>query len=229
MEQLFAERGGDPDRPGKRDPLDALIWRAARDGEPAWDAPFGAGRPGWHIECSAIAKNRIGSLFSIQGGGSDLIFPHHEFSAAHFEAAVPAKRMADHYVHAGMIALDGVKMSKSLGNLVFVSRLTAAGHDPAAIRLGVYAGHYRSDRDWSDVVLHDAEERLARWRAAVHISSSEEAAQELVRTVRMHLANDLDTPSALAAVDGWVDTLSGDGDGGEVVTRAIDALLGVKL
>lgn len=229
MEQLFAERGGDPDRPGKRDPLDALIWRAARDGEPAWDAPFGAGRPGWHIECSAIAKNRIGSHFSIQGGGSDLIFPHHEFSAAHFEAAVPAKRMADHYVHAGMIALDGVKMSKSLGNLVFVSRLTAAGHDPAAIRLGVYAGHYRSDRDWSDVVLHDAEERLARWRAAVHISSSEEAAQELVRTVRMHLANDLDTPSALAAVDGWVDTLSGDGDGGEVVTRAIDALLGVKL
>ena len=229
MEQLFAERGGDPDRPGKRDPLDALIWRAARDGEPAWDAPFGAGRPGWHIECSAIAKNRIGSHFSIQGGGSDLIFPHHEFSAAHFEAAVPAKRMADHYVHAGMIALDGVKMSKSLGNLVFVSRLTAAGHDPAAIRLGVYAGHYRSDRDWSDGVLHDAEERLARWRAAVHLSSSEEAAQELVRTVRMHLANDLDTPSALAAVDGWVDTLSGDGDGGEVVTRAIDALLGVKL
>jgi len=118
METFFAERGGDPDRPGKRDPLDALIWRAHREGEPAWDSPFGPGRPGWHIECSAIATNRLGSTFTIQGGGSDLKFPHHEFSAAHAEAALQVERMAQFYVHSGMIGLEGTKMSKSLGNLV---------------------------------------------------------------------------------------------------------------
>ena len=140
--------------------MDALLWRVAREGEPAWDAPFGAGRPGWHVECSAIATNRLGSSFAIQGGGSDLIFPHHEFSAAHAEAALASPRMAEHYVHTGMISLDGVKMSKSLGNLVFVSKLTEAGHDPSAIRLGVYLGHYRTDRDWSDMVLWAPEHRL---------------------------------------------------------------------
>ncbi|WP_460490775.1 cysteine--1-D-myo-inosityl 2-amino-2-deoxy-alpha-D-glucopyranoside ligase, partial [Corynebacterium nasicanis] len=166
MEELFAERGGDPERAGKRDPLDALLWRAHREGEPAWDSPWGPGRPGWHIECSAIATNRLGASFTIQGGGSDLIFPHHEFSAAHAEAGLGVQRMAGHYVHAGMIGLDGVKMSKSLGNLVFVHRLTAAGHESAAIRLGVFASHYRADRDWSEQILADAEARLATWRAA---------------------------------------------------------------
>ena len=114
--------------------------RGARVGCPVWGGPAG-----WHVECSAIATNRLGSSFAIQGGGSDLIFPHHEFSAAHAEAALASPRMAEHYVHTGMISLDGVKMSKSLGNLVFVSKLTEAGHDPSAIRLGVYLGHYRSE------------------------------------------------------------------------------------
>ena len=130
MLKFFAERGGDPQREGKRDPLDALLWRGHREGEPAWESPFGLGRPGWHVECSAIATNRLGATFAIQGGGSDLAFPHHEFSAAHAEAAHNTQRMAGHYVHSGMIALDGVKMSKSLGNLVFVHKLTEAGHDP---------------------------------------------------------------------------------------------------
>src|SRR5699024_9280937 len=161
---------------GKRDPVDALLWRAEREDEPAWDAPFGRGRPGWHIECSAIAINRLGVGFDIQGGGSDLVFPHHEFSAAHAEAATGCPRMAGHYVHSGMIALDGVKMSKSLGNLVFVSKLVAAGIDPSAIRLGVFAGHYRSDRDWSDEVLAAAEERLARWRRAAATATGAAAA-----------------------------------------------------
>src|SRR5699024_1984611 len=107
MAELFAERGGDPDRPGKRNPMDALLWRAAREGEPSWESPFGPGRPGWHIECSAIATNRLGHSFDIQGGGSDLMFPHHEFSAAHAEAAHGVERMAKHYVHAGMISQDG--------------------------------------------------------------------------------------------------------------------------
>jgi cysteine--1-D-myo-inosityl 2-amino-2-deoxy-alpha-D-glucopyranoside ligase len=237
MLELFAERGGDPDRPGKRDPLDALLWRAAREGEPAWDAPFGAGRPGWHVECSAIATNRLGSSFAIQGGGSDLIFPHHEFSAAHAEAALASPRMAEHYVHTGMISLDGVKMSKSLGNLVFVSKLTEAGHDPSAIRLGVYLGHYRSDRDWSDKVLWAAEHRLVYWRMATTLASDEAAARALVQQIRSLLADDLNTPAAIKAIDEWADSCNAPaadpGDAitpaGSIVATAVDALMGVKI
>lgn len=235
MEKYFAERGGDPERAGKRDPLDALIWRAAREGEPQWDAPFGAGRPGWHIECSAIAETRLGTPFAIQGGGSDLIFPHHEFSAAHSEA-VHHERMAGHYVHTGMIGLDGTKMSKSLGNLVFVSKLTAAGHDPSAIRLGVFASHYRTDRNWSDQVLADAEQRLTAWRRAARAEQDQARVDTVIADVRAHLANDLDTPAALAALDSWADEVLADGgnvdkQGGvsTEIANAVDALLGVKL
>ena len=164
MLRLFGERGGDPDRAGKSDELDALMWRAQRPGEPSWPSPFGPGRPGWHVECAAIALSRIGTGLDIQGGGSDLIFPHHEFSAAHAECVTGERRFARHYVHAGMIGWDGHKMSKSRGNLVLVSRLRADGVDPAAIRLGLLAGHYRSDRSWSDAVLEEADARLQRWR-----------------------------------------------------------------
>lgn len=230
MEEFFAERGGDPTRPGKKDPLDALLWRAHRKGEPSWEAPFGAGRPGWHIECSAIANNRLGTPFAIQGGGSDLIFPHHEFSAAHAEAAEDQPRMAEHYVHTGMIALDGVKMSKSLGNLVFVHKLTEAGHEPSAIRLGVFAGHYRKPRNWSDEVLATAEKRLASWREALEHAQLEETIT-MVQELRKHLANDLDTPAALAAVDSWAKAQTGEGtkEAADLARTAIDALLGVQL
>lgn len=236
MLDFFAERGGDPTRTGKKDPLDALIWRAAREGEPSWAAPFGAGRPGWHVECSAIATNRLGKSFAIQGGGSDLIFPHHEFSAAHAEAALGTQRMAQHYVHTGMIALNGVKMSKSLGNLVFVSKLVAAEHEPAAIRLGVYAGHYRNDRDWSDSLLKQAEQRLQKWRQAVQLATDTQAAYDAVALVRTALADDLDTPTALAVIDRWATTESTNNktpgkltEAGTTIHKAVDALLGVKL
>lgn len=240
MMAFFAERGGDPERPGKRDPLDALVWRAARDGEPSWDAPFGAGRPGWHVECSAIAGNRLGENFAIQGGGTDLIFPHHEFSAAHYEAARAVPRMAGHYVHAGMIALDGVKMSKSLGNLVFVSKLLAAGHHPSAIRLGVYASHYRTDRDWSDHILATAEKRRAAWSAAAHRADDPQAAHKIVQELRQALADDLDTPAALAAVDRWAGgyadpaaapdpSATTHSPAGAIVADAVHALLGVRI
>ena len=223
MEQFFAERGGDPEREGKRDPLDALIWRGHREGEPAWDSPFGPGRPGWHVECSAIATNRLGTHFAIQGGGSDLAFPHHEFSAAHAEAALEVDRMASHYVHAGMIALDGVKMSKSLGNLVFVHKLSEQGHDPSAIRLAVFAGHYRTDRDFSDAILDEAEARLARWREQLGGEASEAEAIAVVDELRAHLANDLDTPRALTLIDG----VTGDHD--RIIATALDGLLGVRI
>ena len=223
MAQFFAERGGDPEREGKRDPLDALIWRGHREGEPAWESPFGPGRPGWHVECSAIATNRLGAHFAIQGGGSDLAFPHHEFSAAHAEAALDVDRMASHYVHAGMIALDGVKMSKSLGNLVFVHKLSEQGHDPSAIRLAVFAGHYRTDRDFSDAILDEAEARLARWREQLGEEASEAEAITVVDELRAHLANDLDTPRALTLIDG----VTGDHDG--IIATALDGLLGVRI
>ena len=234
MEQFFAERGGDPDRPGKKDPLDALIWRAHRDGEPKWDSPFGPGRPGWHVECSAIATNRLGSTFHIQGGGNDLIFPHHEFSAAHAEAGLGVDRMADFYVHTGMIGLDGTKMSKSLGNLVFVHELTKQGYAPSAIRLGVFSGHYRSERDWSDEVLEEASARLRRWTAAVaERPGSLPRAQRLVSDVRAALADNLDTPTVLQRVDEWAqEDLEAHGaddpEAGDVVATALHSLLGVR-
>lgn len=233
MATFFAERGGDPDRHGKHHPLDALIWRAHREGEPAWDSPFGPGRPGWHVECSAIATNRLGRHFAIQGGGSDLAFPHHEYSAAHAEAALGCPRMAGHYVHAGMIALDGVKMSKSLGNLVFVHKLTQAGHEANAIRLGVYASHYRGDRDWSDEVLATAEKRLKTWRRALEHPGSLDDAEALVQEVRTRLADDLDSPGALAAIDRWAASCEGQTAHNpaavKLIRTAVDGLLGVRL
>ncbi len=231
MMRLFAERGGDPERTGKADALDALLWRAERPDEPSWPSPFGPGRPGWHVECAAIALSRLGFGFDVQGGGSDLIFPHHEFSAAHAECATGERRFARHYAHAGMIGWDGHKMSKSRGNLVLVSHLRAAGTDPAAIRLGLLAGHYRSDRFWSDAVLAEANERLRRWRAATSLATGPDAG-DLIGRVRRYLADDLDTPKVLAAIDGWVtDALEyggRDSAAPETVATAADALLGIR-
>jgi L-cysteine:1D-myo-inositol 2-amino-2-deoxy-alpha-D-glucopyranoside ligase len=232
MATYFAERGGDPDRIGKRHPLDALLWRVARPGEPSWETELGAGRPGWHVECSVIALNQLGMSFDVQGGGSDLIFPHHEYSAAHAEAMTGLHPFARHYAHAGMIGLDGEKMSKSRGNLVFVSRLRADKVDMMALRLGLLAGHYRADRAWTAEVLAEAQARLARWRAATRLDSGPDATGAIAR-LRDHLADDLDTPQALRAVDAWADAaLSGDGADRSApaeLRAAVDALLGVLL
>jgi L-cysteine:1D-myo-inositol 2-amino-2-deoxy-alpha-D-glucopyranoside ligase len=232
MLALFAERGGDPDRPGKRHPLDALLWRTAREGEPSWESDLGPGRPGWHIECSAIALNRLGLPFDVQGGGSDLAFPHHEYSAAHAEALTGQHPFARHYVHAGMIGLDGVKMSKSRGNLVFVSRLRADKVDTGALRLALLSGHYRADRAWTPEVLTEALARIARWRDAVALPAGP-AAEVTVARLRDHLADDLDAPRALLAVDAWATealTRRGtDPTAPALIRTAVDALLGVLL
>ncbi len=234
MLELFGERGGDPQRPGKRDPLDSLLWRGRRYGEPFWDTPLGAGRPGWHIECSVIALNRLGMDFDVQGGGSDLVFPHHEHSAAHAEALTGSAPFARSYVHAGMIGLDGEKMSKSRGNLVLVSKLRAAGVDSMAVRLALLDGHYRADREWTGGRLPAAEARLARWRAAVALRTGPPAGPVLAE-VRRALSDDLDTVSAIAALDGWAaGALEAPGTGGDtdapgLVRRLADALLGVAL
>ena len=230
---LSAERGGDPDRAGKRDPLDPLLWRGARDGEPVWDGgDLGPGRPGWHIECATIALGLLGDTIGVQGGGSDLAYPHHECSAAHAEVLTGAAPFAEHYMHAGMIGLDGEKMSKSRGNLVFVSRLRGDGVDPMAVRLGLLSGHYRSDRDWTDDVLKAGQLRLAKWRDAAAAPSGPSGAG-LVAAVREALAGDLDAPGALEIVDAWAEAaLAGAGDDDtapELMSRTVDALLGVRL
>ncbi|GAA1037508.1 cysteine--1-D-myo-inosityl 2-amino-2-deoxy-alpha-D-glucopyranoside ligase [Virgisporangium ochraceum] len=231
MLALAAERGGDPGRAGKRDPLDPLLWRGARDGEPAWEGgPLGPGRPGWHVECAVIALRLLGDRIGVQGGGNDLIFPHHECSAAHAEVLTGTAPFAEHYAHAGMIGLAGEKMSKSRGNLVFVSRLRADGVDPMALRLALVAEHYRTDRQWTDDVLKTGQQRLARWREAAARGAGPDPGP-VVAALRERLSDDLDTPGALAVVDGWAEaTLSGTGDApvGEVVA-AVDALLGVRL
>jgi L-cysteine:1D-myo-inositol 2-amino-2-deoxy-alpha-D-glucopyranoside ligase len=233
MLEIFPERGGDPDRAGKRDPLDPLLWRGARDGEPSWPGgELGAGRPGWHIECTVIALNLLGDRLDVQGGGNDLIFPHHECSAAHAERLTGEAPFADHYVHAGMIGLDGEKMSKSKGNLVFVSRLRADRVDPMAVRLGLISGHYRDDRAWTDEVLDAAHRRLDRWRRAA-IAPSGPSGAAFLAGVRERLGDDLDTPGALALADGWAAAaLAGTGDDPQapaLFATTVDALLGIRL
>lgn len=228
MAPLFAERGGDPGRPGKHDPLDPLLWLARRPGEPGWDSPFGAGRPGWHVECSAISIEYLGMAFDVEGGGSDLAFPHHEMSAAHAQVATGERPHARAYVHAGMVGLHGEKMSKSRGNLVFVSKLREAGADPMAIRLALLAHHYRSDWEWTQDSLDEAAGRLARWRTAAARPSGPPAAP-LAAAVRGHLAGDLDTPAALAAIDAWAAAGGADEQAPARVRALTDALLGVAL
>ncbi|WP_025274550.1 cysteine--1-D-myo-inosityl 2-amino-2-deoxy-alpha-D-glucopyranoside ligase [Haloglycomyces albus] len=232
MVKFFGERGGDPDREGKRNILDPILWNAPKEGEPQWESPVGPGRPGWHIECSLIAMGYLSDSIDLQGGGTDLIFPHHEMSASHAQSLSGERPFARAYVHTGMIGLDGEKMSKSLGNLVFVSRLRADGVDPNAVRLGLLTGHYRSDRQWSDQVLAEAKQRLARWSAAVRRDTALPAGEMLCR-VRQHLADDLDTPRALAAVDAWVEEVERDGGtdpSAPILARdTIAALLGIEL
>lgn len=227
MLALSAERGGDPERAGKRDPLDPLLWRAARDGEPSWPSPIGAGRPGWHIECATIALRRLGSRIDVQGGGNDLVFPHHEMSAAHAETLTGEWPFAEHYVHAGMIGWQGEKMSKSKGNLVLVSVLRERGEDPAAVRLSLLAGHYRTDREWTEDLLAAARDRLARWRAGTARPAGPDGA-ELVAGLRAAVADDLDTPTALALVDAWCTGEGDDPTAPALVADAVDALLGIR-
>jgi L-cysteine:1D-myo-inositol 2-amino-2-deoxy-alpha-D-glucopyranoside ligase len=233
MLELFGQRGGDPDRPGKRGALDPLLWRVERAGEPSWPGgSLGAGRPGWHIECSTIALEHLGMGFDVQGGGRDLTIPHHEMSAAHAQALTGTWPFARVYAHAGMVRLDGEKMSKSRGNLVFVSALRADGVDPAAIRLAILAHHYRADWDWTPQVLSKAEERLDRWRQALAGQGGPDPDAALQR-IRERLADDLDAPGALAAIDRWAHeqlTRGGSVEGAPgVIARAADALLGVRL
>jgi L-cysteine:1D-myo-inositol 2-amino-2-deoxy-alpha-D-glucopyranoside ligase len=231
MLALFGERGGDPGRSGKRHPLDPILWQAARPDEPAWDTALGHGRPGWHIECVSIALDHLGMGFDVQGGGRDLAFPHHEMGASQAQALTGGTRYARHYVHVGMVGLDGEKMSKSRGNLVFVSRLLAAGVAPDVIRLALMAHHYRADWEWTQGDLGQAQRRWDRWSAALALAAGPSAEQAVAR-IRERLSDDLDAPAALRTVDAWADAaLAGRGSDPAAVglmRTCVDALLGVR-
>ncbi len=218
MLEYAAERGGRPDDPNKRNPLDFVLWQPSEEGEPAWESLWGPGRPGWHVECSALALRELGTTIDLHGGGGDLIFPHHECEAAQSEAAT-GEPFVRHWMHQAMVRMDGQKMSKSLGNLVFVSELRKT-FDTRAIRLGVISNHYRTEWEWSDELMPTAQARLDRWLASVTGQDGSPGDGALV-DVRAALDNDLDVPAAIEAIDRAVEA------GADVTLAA--RLLGVDL
>lgn len=231
---IFAERGGDPKRAGKQHQLDPVIWIGNRDGEPGWASNYGFGRPGWHVECTAIAcnyLNKSGSnpIIDLQGGGSDLIFPHHFMSAQIVKAAY-GRDFAKYFVHAAMIGLAGEKMSKSKGNLVFVSKLLTQQVDPMVIRWALLSGHYQQDRQWSDNLLAVANDQVTQVRSALARSEVAQS-EQLIKDLVSDISNNLDTPAALARLIKWAKqsesnpTVNQSG----LVSRTIDALLGLAL
>ena len=215
MVEFARERGGNPDDPNKRNPLDFVLWHPSADDEPSWDAMWGAGRPGWHIECSALALRELGTTIDLHGGGTDLIFPHHECERAQSEAAT-GEPFVRHWMHVAMVHMDGQKMSKSLGNLVFVDKLRTV-YDPRAIRLGIIEHHYRIEWEWDDTLMPRNQARLESWLA----SAGGRPGTGLLEAVRGRMDDDLDTPGALALIDAAA-------AGGTDVTAAA-ALLGVNL
>jgi L-cysteine:1D-myo-inositol 2-amino-2-deoxy-alpha-D-glucopyranoside ligase len=235
MLAVFGDRGGDPDRPGKKDPLDCLVWRAERPGEPALDSSLGRGRPGWHVECTAMSLDLLGEGFDVQGGGSDLVFPHHEMCASEAQV-LTGTPYARAYVHAGMVAYDGEKMSKSKGNLVFVSQLRNSDVDPMAIRLTLLRHHYRSDWEWTDDQLWESVDMLDRWRLALAVGAGAPAGP-VVDKVLAALAEDLDAPAAVAVIEAWAAATlgtdgpadTGDPEAGSTVRALLDAALGLAL
>ena len=195
MLELARVHGGKPDDPNKADPLDFVLWQPSEPDEPAWESRWGPGRPGWHIECSALALRELGETVDIHGGGRDLVFPHHECEAAQSES-VTHRPFVRYWVHVGLVGLDGEKMSKSLGNLVFVADLLE--HAPAgAVRLALLGHHYRHDWQWSDRDLEAGVHRLSAYADA----SGGRDGSGVLEDVRAALDEDLDTPSALAAID----------------------------
>lgn len=239
--EIFAQRGGDPERSGKQHPLDPILWIANKDGEPGWNSKIGFGRPGWHIECSVIAlENLVGSDYleeqsgvsktiSLQGGGTDLVFPHHFMSAA-LAKALTKQDFAQAYLHAAMVGLDGEKMSKSKGNLVFVSKLLKEGTDPMTLRHALLSERYSEDRMWSQETLQRSEERVVRLRSA--LSRIECAPTDgVIQLVAQSIADDLNTPSALDVLDKWASESLVGQSGGSVgeISRFIDNALGLAL
>jgi L-cysteine:1D-myo-inositol 2-amino-2-deoxy-alpha-D-glucopyranoside ligase len=202
MLPLAAENGGNPGDPNKRNPLDFVLWQPSLPDEPSWESRWGPGRPGWHIECSALALRELGETVDVHGGGRDLVFPHHECETAQSES-VTGLPFVRHWLHVGLVGLDGTKMSKSLGNLVFVGDLLQRWQ-AVAIRTALLAHHYRTDWEWTAEDMPAAAARLELWRKAAGPSGQprgDGGDDPALDAVRRALDDDLDTPAALAALD----------------------------
>jgi len=232
--KVFSERGGDPHRVGKKHKLDPLVWSAHVGNEPGWASSFGFGRPGWHVECTAIACHYLDDkkndpIVSLQGGGSDLIFPHHFMSAQIIEAAY-GRRFSETFVHAAMISLDGEKMSKSKGNLVFVSKLIESGVDPMSLRWALLRGHYQKDRAWSTQLLDKSSIEVNLIRSALAQSEVAET-KDVINSLIQDLSNNLDTPAALERLINWANSSKSNPSVNQsgLMARAIDSLLGLAL
>ena len=232
--KVFSERGGDPHRVGKKHPLDPLVWSAHVGNEPGWESSFGFGRPGWHVECTAIAchyldENEKNPIVSLQGGGSDLIFPHHFMSAQIIQAAY-GRKFSESFVHAAMISLDGEKMSKSKGNLVFVSKLLESGIDPMILRWALLRGHYQQDRAWSNELLEISTKEVELVRSV--LAQSEVAdTDNVINSLIQDISNNLDTPSALDRLTKWANLSQSNPivNQSGLMARAVDSLLGLAL
>ena len=232
--KVFSERGGDPHRVGKKHPLDPLVWSAHVGNEPGWESSFGFGRPGWHVECTAIAchyldENENNPIVSLQGGGSDLIFPHHFMSAQIIQAAY-GREFSESFVHAAMISLDGEKMSKSKGNLVFVSKLLESGIDPMILRWALLRGHFQQDRAWSNELLEISTKEVELVRSA--LAQSEVAdTKNVINSLIQDISNNLDTPSALDRLTKWANLSQSNPivNQSGLMARAVDSLLGLAL
>ncbi|HEY3722034.1 MAG TPA: cysteine--tRNA ligase [Acidimicrobiia bacterium] len=228
MVRLARARGGNPDDPHRRDPLDFVLWQPSLADEPAWRAPFGVGRPGWHIECSAMSMQELGPTLDLHGGGTDLIFPHHECEVAQSEA-LSGKPFVRHWLHSAMVAYEGEKMSKSLGNLVFISELLKVA-DPRAIRLALMHHHYRSGFEWHDTDIQDGSALLHRLSAASQRATGPDPAP-YARRVRAAIDHDLDAPKALEALGELADAVlsGGTDETAPDALRELSALLGINL
>jgi L-cysteine:1D-myo-inositol 2-amino-2-deoxy-alpha-D-glucopyranoside ligase len=250
MVRIAAQRGGRPDDPAKRHPLDFTLWQRSAPDEPAWDAPFGPGRPGWHIECSAMVLAAHGPTLDLHGGGTDLIFPHHESEIAQ-STSITGQPLARHWMHSAMVAYEGEKMSKSLGNLVFVSDLLKVA-DPRAIRLALLRHHYRAGFEWFDTDLDEGRALLRRLMAAAARGTGGVSAigagaakgcasdpafgggadpRPFAARVREALDDDLDVPRALDALDDLASAILSGGDHRDAPAELIDLarLVGVDL
>ena len=235
---IFAERGGDPTRAGKKHPLDPLLWLANKNNEPGWDSVFGYGRPGWHVECTAIALEYLDReepdyVIDMQGGGSDLIFPHHFMSAALINA-LTNRKFAKLFIHTGMVGFQGEKMSKSKGNLVFVAKLISQGVDPIVIRWALLSNHYQSYREWNEELLNNSQLEVNLVREALSKSEVLPSAQYL-QQIASAIANNLDTKLALNIILDWSQKSIAEQESGKLVNgagemaRGLDALLGLSL
>lgn len=233
--KIFSERGGDPDRVGKEDQLDSLVWLSKRENEPGWPSIHGEGRPGWHIECCAIALGYLNPdpqeefLIDIQGGGNDLIFPHHEMSAAQARVST-GKDFARFFVHTGMIGLDGQKMSKSLGNLVFVSTLMQSGVHPMIIRTALLMQNYSVNRMWSEDLLNRA--KVFTSELTMRLSQSECApTDEVIQGIINALSSNLDTETVFQILQQWISQCQSGVTGGNPgeLSRALDTFLGLAI